>query len=251
MRISKFVIIMLVIVGAVFALLGCSQGAPATSTSTNTFISSQQEGIWVTGTGKVTVTPDLATLSLGVEAQESSVAQAQTEANQAMDSIVSVLKTQGIADEDIQTQRFSIQQVTRYDQTTQQEVVIGYMVDNIVTAKIRNLDNVGKIIDAVAQASGNLTRINGVSFSVEDPTQYYSEARTKAVQDAQQRASQLASLNKVTLGKVTFISESGQTIPPVVSTSVAVPALTTQETPISPGQMEITLTVQVAYEIAK
>jgi uncharacterized protein YggE len=245
-------VVILLVTGILLALFGCSQEQPATNTAGNIYISSQQEGIWVTGTGKVTVTPDLATLSLGVEAQESSVAQAQTEATQAMNSVISVLKTQGIADKDIQTQRFSIQQVTRYDQTTQQQVVIGYRVDNIVTAKIRNLDNVGKIIDAVAQASGNLTRINGVSFSVEDPTQYYGEARTKAVQDAQQTASQLASLNNVTLGKATYISESGQTIPPVVSPSVTVPApAPVPETPISPGQTEITLTIQVAYEIVE
>jgi uncharacterized protein YggE len=249
MKISGFVAITLVAVGALLTLLGCSQGQPATG---STYTSNQQEGIWVTGTGKVSVTPDLATLSLGIQAQEPSVAQAQTEASQAMNSVISALKTQGIADKDIQTQRFSIQQVTRYDQTTQQQVVVGYQVTNIVTAKIRNLDGVGTIIDAVAQAGGDLARINGLSFSVEDPTQYYGEARTKAVQDAQQTASQLASLNKVKLGNPTYISEGTLSVPPPISASIAVPSpAPLPETPISPGETEITLTVQVAYEIVK
>jgi len=254
MKVSKFMVIMLVIAFAAFALLGCSQaGLPNTGTSSRSYISSQQEGIWVTGTGKVTVTPDLATLSLGIQAQESSVAQAQTESAQAMETVVNVLKTQGIADKDIQTQRFSIQQVTRYDTNTQQQVVTGYQVTNIVSAKIRKLDSVGTIIDAVARAGGDLTRINGLSFSVEDPTQYYSEARNKAVDDAKQRADQLATLNNVTLGKPTMISEGAQYTPPLspLVTIAAKAAGSVAETPISPGETEITLTVQVAYEILK
>lgn len=250
MRISRLWVTVLVGGGIIMlTLLGCSQGQPAAS---NAYVSNQQEGIWVSGTGKVSVKPDLATLSLGIEAQESSVSQAQTEASQAMDSVITAIKAQGIADKDIQTQRFSIQQVTSYDQSTQQEVVIGYRVTNIVTAKIRNLDSVGTIIDAVAQAGGNLTRINDLSFSVEDPTQYYDEARTKAVQDAKQTASQLATLNNVTLGKPTFVSEGALSTPPPLSLGVTLPAPTPAlETPISPGEMEITLTVQVAYEIVK
>jgi uncharacterized protein YggE len=249
----KNIKVMALILSAAFislAFIGCDQDQPAATSAGNVYVSSQQQGILVTGTGEVTVTPDLATLSLGVEAQESSVAQAQTEAAGAMNDVISVLKSQGIADNDIQTQSFSIQQVTRYDQTTQQQVVVGYRVDNMVTAKIRNLDNTGKIIDAVAQAGGNLTRINGVSFSVEDPTQYYDEARTMAVQDAQQTASRLASLSKVTLGNATYISESGQTPIPYISASVPAPSPAPQ-TPISPGETKITLTVQILYEIVK
>jgi uncharacterized protein YggE len=251
MKMLKSWIIVLAVVGTILALPACSQGQPA---SISTSISSQQAGIWVTGTGKVSVTPDLATLSLGIQTQQSTVAQAQTDASRAMTSVISALKVQGIADKDIQTQRFNIQQVTRYDPQTQQNVVTGYQVNNIVTAKIRNLDSVGTIIDAAAAAGGDSTRVNGLNFSVEDPTRYYADARTKAVQDAQQTASRLAALSNVSLGKPTYISESAQSPPPTISPSVimsgAVPA-PALETPISPGQTDIILTVQVAYDIAK
>ncbi len=257
MRISRLWGIVLVAVSIIMLTLsGCSQAQPGASS----YLFSQQEGIWVSGTGKVSVKPDLATLSLGIEAQESSVSQAQTEASQAMDSLINVIKAQGIADKDIQTQRFSIQQVTSYDPSTQREVVIGYRVTNIVTAKIRSLPQesytfdykVGRIIDAVAQAGGDLTRINDLSFSVEDPTQYYDEARTKAVQDAKQTASHLATLNNVTLGKPTFVSEGALSTPPplLMQKEVTAPA-PALETPISPGEIEITLTVQIVYEITR
>ena len=119
-------------------LSGCSG-------SSEKIISSQQEGIWVTGMGKVAAMPDLATLSLGIEAQEATVAQAQTQASQVMNEVISALESQGITEEDIQTQSFSIQQVTRYNPDTQQETVIGYKVTNVVTVKIRALERVGTI----------------------------------------------------------------------------------------------------------
>ena len=248
MRISKLWMIVLVTGGIMLTLLGCSQGQPAAG---NAYISNQTEGIWVSGTGKMSVKPDLATLSVGVEAQEASVSQAQTEASQAMDSVINVIKAQGVEDKDIQTQYFSIQQITRYDQPTQQTVVTGYRVTNIVTAKIRNLDSVGTIIDAAARAGGDLTRINGLSFSIEDPARYYDEARTKAVQAAKKTASQLATLNNVTLGKPTFVSEGASTLQsPTKGVTVPSPA-PLPETPISPGEIEISLTVQIAYEIVE
>ena len=62
----------------------------------------------------------------------------------------------------------------------------------MVTAKIREMDKVGSIIDAVAAAGGDYTRINNIAFSVDDPSPYYTEARQKAMADAKAKAEQLA-----------------------------------------------------------
>jgi uncharacterized protein YggE len=227
----------LVLVLAV-SLAGCTNIETAGSNS-------QQQGIWVTGEGKVSVIPDIATLSLGVSAQAASVAEAQSQAAEAMNSVMTALSDNGVAEKDIQTQRFSIDQVTRWDDKNQQEVVIGYRVTNMVTAKIREIDKAGAIIDAVAAAGGDLTRINSISFSVDDPTPYYKEAREKAMADAKAKAEQLAKLAGVGLGKPTYISEG--TVSPVYFR--AIEAAAPAPTPISPGELELTLTVQVAYDI--
>jgi uncharacterized protein YggE len=235
--------LLLIIVAAL--LSGCSG-------SNEKIISSQQEGIWVTGTGKVTVMPDLATLSLGIEAQETSVAQAQTQASQVMNEVISALKSQGITEEDIQTQSFSIQQVTRYNPDTQQETIIGYKVTNVVTVKLRALERVGTVIDAVAEAGGDLTRVNNISFSVEDPSIYYDEARTTALEDAKDKAEKIAALTGINLGEPTYISEATQVPGPISLTlNEAAPVAAPAETSISPGEIDVTLTVQVAYEIMK
>jgi uncharacterized protein YggE len=241
------VAISLALVLAVVGFSGCSAG-PTTIGTVD--INSQQSGIWVSGTGKVTVIPDIATLSLGIEAQAATVAEAQAQAATAMGAVMTALAENGVADKDIQTQYFSIYQVTRWDDTKNEEIVIGYRVTNMVTAKIRDIEKAGPTIDAVAAAGGDYTRINNISFSVDDPTPYYEQARQKAVADAKAKAEQLADLAGVNLGRPTYISE-GSVSPPVIyrEAAMAVPA-PAPTTPISPGEIELTLNVQVAYAIA-
>jgi len=248
MKKSWLVAVGLALVLAIVGMVGCSTG-PTTIGTVD--VNSQQTGIWVSGEGKVTVTPDIATLWLGIEAQADTVAEAQTQAVGAMDAVMTALADSGVDEKDIQTQYFSIYQVTRWDDFRDREVVIGYRVTNMVTAKIREIEQAGPIIDAVAAAGGDYTRINNISFSVDDPTPYYVEARQKAVADAKAKAEQIADLAGVTLGKPTYISEGTQV--PIYPREVyygeaGIPA-PTPPTPISPGETELSLTVQVAYAI--
>lgn len=238
------VVISLALVLSLVGFSACTAGETKIGTID---INNQQEGIWVSGLGKVSVTPDLATIWLGIEAQADTVAEAQSQAVEAMDNVMTALTDNGVDEDDIQTQYFSIDQVTRWDDD--EIVVIGYRVTNMVIAKIRDIDNVGAIIDAVAEAGGDLTRINNIAFSVDDPSEYYEEAREEAMADAKAKAEQLADLAGIELGQPTYISE-GTIYPPVVyrDTGMVVPE-EGYVTPISPGEIELTLTVQVAYAI--
>ena len=255
MRKKKWLVVAgLVLVLATVGLSGCYSGKAGFGELPSELrfsLSSQQEGIWVSGTGEVTVTPDIATLRLGIAAQTISVAEAQSQAAEAMDRVMAALTDNGVAEKDIQTLRFSIQQVTKWDRIKEEEFVIGYRVTNTVVAKIREIDKTGSVIDAVAAAGGDLTRIESIGFAVDDPSAYYGEARQKAIADAKAKAEQLAEMAGVELGKPTYISESTPFQPPIYDMyREAVPALAPAiETPISPGEMEISLTVQVAYSI--
>jgi uncharacterized protein YggE len=244
-------VLLLFVVGA--GLSGCTSGGAVAQDikPVSVSVNNSQQGIWVNGEGKVTVTPDIATVSLGVSSQSPTVAQAQSQAAIAMDKVMTALTSNGVAKNDIKTQYFNIQQMTRYDNNTQQSVVTGYMVSNTVTAKIRVVEKTGSIIDAVALAGGDFTRINGVGFSVEKPEQYYSQARELAIRDAKSKADQLAKLAGVTLGVATSISESSVSNPvpypaPVMRSQAAGMGSTTS---ISPGETDITLSVQIAYAI--
>ncbi len=240
----------LAVVLAMIGLAGCSPGNTVLGEIKGLNISSQQEGIWVTGQGKVTAIPDIATLRLGIEAQEASVAEAQSRAVEAMDRVLTALNEDGVDNKDIQTQRFSIQQVTKWDRVKEEEIVVGYRVTNMVVVKIRDIDKAGTIIDAVAEAGGDLTRIDSIGFSVDDPSAYYEEARHKAMAEAKAKGEQLAELAGITLGKPTYISESAY-LPSSIYPVRMAEAAAKVETPISPGEMEITLSVQVVYAILK
>jgi len=239
-------------IAGLIGIAGCQTSPTSAADISNLNINNQQQGIWVNAEGKVAATPDIATLSLGIEAQAESVATAQSQASDAMEKVMAALKKEGVENKDIQTQYFSIQKMTRWDNDKQTEVVTGYRVTNQVTAKIRAIDKTGAIIDAVAEAGGDLTRINNISFSVEDPTQYYEEAREAAMDAAKKKATQLASLAGVSLGTPTFVTESSFSSPPIyLDRMEAIPMAGDAkiETPVSPGETEITLNVQVTYAI--
>ena len=238
----------------VTGLMGCDSGRPALGAGegTQVNISSQQEGIWVTGQGEVSAVPDIATLRLGIEAQDTSVAAAQVQAAEAMDDVMTALTDSGVASKDIQTQYFNIRQVTRWDREREEEVVVGFRVSNVVSAKVRDVDSVGAVIDAVARAGGDFARVDGISFSVDDPSEYHEQAREEAMADARDKAEDLARLAGVKLGKATYISEgfSGAAYAvPQPRVAFAMEEGMAAETAISPGETEITLLVQVAYSI--
>jgi len=247
-KVAISLVLGLVLIGLAGCTFDTKEGVSTSGLKVN--LNGQNEGIWVNGRGEVTVMPDIANLRIGIEAQEASVAEAQDKAKSAMYNLEKALKDGGVDKNDIQTQYFNIQKLTRWDKDREQEIVIGYRVSNVVLAKIRDIEKVGAIIDAAAAAGGDLTRINSISFSIDEPSKYYEEARGKAMKDARAKAEQLAELGGVKLGKPTYISEGVSS--PVYQRDVfekMAGAPAQMETPISPGEMEISLNVQVVYDI--
>ncbi len=241
--------ICLALVLTVVGVAGCSSYFGSDESEVESSIVSQQNiGIWVTGIGEIPVVPDIAVLSIGVQAQKDTVAEAQQAATGAMNGVMDVLDSYNIAEADIQTQQFSIQPVYRW--TENEQILIGYNVTNIVTVKIRNMNDVGSIIDAAVTAGGDYARVNSISFTVDEPEAYYEDARREAMEDAEAKAKQLADLGDVKLGKPNFINEYGGYVPPpVIFRDFNEGVSTTAETAISPGEIEIRLTVEVHYNI--
>ena len=230
------------------AQLSSSTVAPAVQYTAN-----QQAGIWVTGRGEVTTTPDLAVLNAGVESKARTVAEARIQAAQAMDQIVQMLKERGIQDRDIQTRVFQISPEYTYNDAIRKQELVGYRVNNQISVKIRDIGGVGVIVDEVAAAGGDLVRIQGINFTVEDTEALEFQARERAVQALLAKAGQFAQLTDVELGKLVFLSESGGFTPRVENLDArffaesAPAALAT--TPISGGELKVTVTVQAVFSI--
>ena len=210
-----------------------------------------QAGIWVTGRGSVALEPDLAQVNVGVETQAKTVADARAQASLAMADIVAAVKAHGLVDKDVQTRSFNI--YPRYDFIERRQVLQGYTVSNTATIKVRDIDAVGEIIDDVAEAGGDATRINGVSFTVEDPTPFMSDLREMAVADALGKAAHFGALTGVSVGKLVFISEQGGSVPRVQDFGgpqiAFAEARSVPTTSISGGELELTLSIQAVFEI--
>ena len=204
-------------------------------------------GISVSGRGVAVAAPDIASLSLGVSTLRDSARQARDDAASLVTDLIASLEDNGIAEEDYHTSRFSIDPEIDYRPSGEQ-VIRGYRVTSILAVTVRDLDRVGEVIDDAVDAVGDPIRVQGVTFSIEDPAALQSEARALAMADARTKAEELAALAEVDLGKPIAISESSAGgVPPVFFE--AADLAQSAETPISPGQLEITVSVQVSYAI--
>jgi hypothetical protein len=131
-----------------------------------------------------------------------------------------------------------------------EQVIVGFQVTNQLTARVRDLDAVGGIIDDVAKAGGDLTRFQGVGFSIEDTRALQDQARAAAVADLLAKANQIASLAGVKLGEAFFITETGGLSPFEGGGRVAFATALAVPTPILGGEIDVVVMLQAAFDIA-
>lgn len=212
--------------------------------------SQESRKIHVTGNGSVVGEPDIATLNLGVSVEKKTVAEAREAAAVAMTAVIDALKARGIAENDIQTERFSI--YPQYDYTENGRVLRGYSVNNTVSAKVRALENLSGVIDDAAQAGGDIVVVNAIQFMIEDTTPLQTQARGLAVKDAEAKAQTLADASGVTLGKPITITETSHAAsPPIAFAREAAFAEDSalSSTPIEAGELTVTVSITIVYEI--
>ena len=232
-------------------------------------------GIWVTGNGKASGAPDIAVISLGVESLEETASAARTKAAETMQSVMTALEEADVDESDIQTRHFNISpryqgvEVLRCESagedngngegskeecyTVWESRLTGYSVSNQAAVEIRDLDDVGTIIDQVTEAAGDLVRINGISFDIEDPQPLQDEARGKAVADMKRKAAMLAELSGVKLGRLVYLNEGAAHAPPqpLYARAEAAFAADSFETSISPGELDVSISVSGVYLITE
>jgi hypothetical protein len=208
-------------------------------------------GVNATGTGEAVGKPDVMVLTVGVSAQRASVGEAREAAAAAQKGVIDALKKNGVAEKDIQTVQFNVSPQYDFNSLRGGQKIIGYIVSNVVRAKVRDLDKAGAAIDAATDAGGNDAVVQGVSFGIDDPTELQKQAREQAVKKAKEQAEQLADNAGAKLGKLLSISESGGYSP--VQRDLAVPSAagadTFTETPVQGGELTVTVTVSVLYAV--
>jgi uncharacterized protein len=221
-------------------------GGPASAAATDP--GSAIHGITVQGTGKVTLTPDLANITVAVQSQGSTAAKTQSQASAAMTKVIAAMKAKGVADKDLATAWLSLG--PQYDYSGAQTLprIIGYQANQSLSITVRKIDDTGPIIDAAVGAGAN--QVSGISFSVADPVAATAQARTAAIVDAKARAAALASAAGVAVGSPLEITETSAPAPtPVAYDRAALGAVAAPTTPVQLGTTDIEVDVTVTFAI--
>jgi len=232
----------------VLAILGLGLSACEASTIEPVPTSTPQpRNITVSGIGKVYLTPDIATISIGVHNEDESVTRAVNGINTQARDVTEILLEMGVEEEDIKIMNFNILPEERFDEIGNQTSTV-YGVDSTVFVTVRELDNLGAIMGSVVEAGAN--SIFGIQFDVADKTLALTKARKLAVENARTKAEELAKVAGVTLGEIQSINELG---------GVPVPVFEGQEgggfespgdqLPVNLGQLRLTVEVSVSYNI--
>jgi len=171
---------------------------------------SRSSELVVTGEGKIDVIPDVAYVNVGISVSDvPAVSDAQTKINEVNNKIITAMKKLGIAKEDIKTSNYSIYPSYSYDRN--ENKISGYNANVSISIKLKKTALVAKVIEDATAVGAN--QVQGVSFSVDKPEKYREEARNKAIENARDQASKLASTLGIKLGKVSNIVESSNQSP--------------------------------------
>jgi len=200
--------------------------------------------ITVTGEGTVDLPPDMATLRLGVSTQARTAGEALSSNSADMAAVLGFLAGEGIAEADIQTSGLSL--MPRQDRDAQgRATTVGFVASNEVVVRVRDLDRLGGLMDAVVREGAN--RFGGLQFGLSDMSAALAEARIRAVADARTKAETYAEAAGVTLGPIRTISDQSGGIRPMEMRMAAAAA---DAVPIAAGAVSVTAGVTITWALA-
>jgi len=235
-------------------LLSACGGVAAAPAATSALAADDVDGVKtrtlsVSGTGRVTLTPDIAYMTVGVQTEGKDAAEAVAENNSKTQAVIDALDAAGVDSKDIKTTNFSIYPQQQYDDRGKPSGEITYVVNNSVYVIVRDLDTIGDLLNTAVAAGANT--IQGIQFDVDDKTDALAEAQENAVANAQAQAENLADASGVTLGQVLSINTFSGAVPIPRYDGIGGGAMLAQAAPVpvSPGEMTISVDVSMVYEI--
>jgi len=239
---KQIILVSSMAIALIIAFAAGSMLQPTGIAQTSSTTDNVQRTISLSGTGIVTTSPDALTATIGVTSLELSLAEALADNNQKMTAIIDLLKSLGIADEDIQTSNFNVS----VERENFNGPITGYRVSNAVSVLIRDLDAAGSILDQAVGAGAN--EIYGIGFTVSERGELESQARAAAVADALSKAQELVDAAGVQLGEVLTINAFGGS----GTTNEAREfdfAASESSVPLQGGQIQVRIDVEVTLAI--
>lgn len=221
----------------------------------------------VTAEGRSYRAPDIANFSAGVVTQADTAGEAIAANSRKMNEVVAALRRAGIAERDVQTSAITLQpRYSNPDLEAQMRAretrepyipppkpagptIIGYEARNTVQVRVRRLGEMGRIIDTLVAQGAN--EVNGPSFALDEPRTALDEARTEAMTDARRRAQLYAQAAGMRVVRILSITEGGGYYPvqemAMARSAMAPPAA---PTPVAPGELTLSVSISVQFELA-
>jgi uncharacterized protein YggE len=237
------------IVGGVALRLAVSNPAPAASgaASVSAACASSAPKLTVQGTGNASATPDLLTLTVDIAVTEPSAQASLVDDNSKASTVTAVLKQGGVAAKDIQTSNVSIE-----PQYSAAGAITGYQMTNTLTAQLRDFSTAGSVVDALTAAAGNATRIQSLTFSIEDPRTIEDAARTDAVNQAVSHARSMAQAAGEKLGPVCSLTDdSTPDYGPPGYQNLGAAAAPEAALPLQPGTQQVSAQITLVYALVQ
>lgn len=200
-----------------------------------------EPGITVTGAGSASGEPDVATLSLGAEAQRPGVADAFDAAGAAMTAMVAAVRAAGVAGADLHTGGVDLRSAYEHEGR-------GYLASQQLSVRVRDLDDLGALVSAAVRAGGDAARLHGLHFSFSDPEAELRSARERAWADARAKAEQYAALAGRRLGAARGIAETAGHFTHAFRELAGSSTLAAM--PVERGTVDVTVAVEVEWAFA-
>ena len=213
------------------------------------------------GHGEVTAVPDIANIYFTISKDAKTVKEAQDLVAQIEKKSLDFLKTNNILEKDIKTANASFYPKYEYQYEKQvcveincpspisKSVIVGYTASESITVKIRNTDDVGKIMQGLGEFG--VSELSGPNFAIDNEDNLKDTARKLAIDEAKIKAKKLAKDLGVRLGKITSFSENGNYPIPIYAKEMMADDSSASSAPaeIPKGENTISSDVTITYEI--
>jgi len=235
-----------------------SRYLPSQSLQSNSLL---PHGINVQANSSISVPADLASFNIKIKSREKTVTEARENTARYANRVVDAIKKLNISEDDIQTTSFNIYPETRWIEkkddfgTYSESTIIAYSVENSINVLVRNLDDLGKVIDEATIAGENQIQINSINFSISNINSYEKKLRENAAINAKNKAQTYVESLGLKLGNLNYLNE--------ISSPIATPSYAprmeiamsadSQYTPSTfiPGDIEISISIQANFEISR
>lgn len=198
------------------------------------------------------VMPDEAHVYVEIRTRADIAGDAKNQNAEVSDNVLATLYDAGVDEDEIETTSYYLSEETKWDKTSEEYIVTGYVLTHIIKVTTDDVENAGEIVDTAVNAGA--TGIESIQFTLsqEKESELKVELLAEAAQKAKAKAENLVEAVDADLGKLVSMSESSYYNRPYAyyERAFAV-AEESVETSISPEQLTVSATVTLTYEIVQ